>query len=83
MRAPWPENGPQRKWECCLYAVKGKKAVLKMAADLVTYNPDANLGHAAQKPVALFQDLLPFHTFFPFQGLGFQLPGVPYFMSWA
>lgn len=58
MRAPWPENGPQRKYEVCLYAVKGKRPVRKMAADLVMYPPDSNLGHAAQKPTALFADLL-------------------------
>jgi len=58
MRAPWPENGPQRKYECCLYAVKGKRKVTKMAPDLFAFNPDSNLGHAAQKPVALFEELL-------------------------
>jgi len=58
MRAPWPEHGPQRKFETMLYAVKGKRPVLKMAPDLMAYAPDANLGHAAQKPVALFEDLL-------------------------
>jgi len=58
MRAPWPENGPQRKYETCLYAVKGKRPVLKMAPDLVAWPPDTNLGHAAQKPVALFEDFL-------------------------
>tara|TARA_R110000868_G_scaffold51197_2_gene162669 strand:+ start:5392 stop:6687 length:1296 start_codon:yes stop_codon:yes gene_type:complete len=58
MRAPWPEHGPQRKYEVCLYAVKGKRPVLKMAPDLFAYSPDTNLGHAAQKPVALFEDLL-------------------------
>lgn len=58
MRAPWPEYGPQRKYETCLYAVKGKRPVLKMAPDLVAWAPDTNLGHAAQKPVALFEDFL-------------------------
>lgn len=58
MRAPWPEHGPQRKYETILYAVKGKKPVLKMAPDLIAYQPDTNLGHAAQKPVALYRDLL-------------------------
>lgn len=57
-RLPWPEHGPQRKWEMLLYAVKGKKPVIKIAPDLVTYPSDTNLGHAAQKPIALFQDLL-------------------------
>ena len=58
MRAPWPEQGPQRKYETILYAVKGKRAILKMAGDVLDFPPDANLGHAAQKPVALFQELL-------------------------
>ena len=58
MRAPWPEWGPQRKFETILYAIKGKRPVLKMLGDVLDYAPDANLGHAAQKPVALFQDLL-------------------------
>ena len=58
MRAPWPENGPQRKCETILYAVKGKRTTLRMAGDVLDYPPDSNLGHAAQKPVALFEDLL-------------------------
>jgi len=58
MRAPWPELGPQRKYETILYAIKGKRPTLKMAGDVLNYGPDSNLGHAAQKPVALFQDLL-------------------------
>ena len=58
MRAPWPEYGPQRKYETILYATKGKRPVLKMAGDVLDYPPDINLGHAAQKPVALFEDLL-------------------------
>jgi len=58
MRAPWPEMGPFRRYELCLFAVKGKRPVTKLYPDLVSYNPDANLGHAAQKPVDLFIDLL-------------------------
>jgi len=58
MRAPWPEHGPQRKYETILYAVKGKRPTLKMGGDVLDYPPDTNLGHAAQKPVALFEDLL-------------------------
>ena len=58
MRAPWPEQGPQRKYETILYAVKGKRPTLAMKGDVLEYLPDTNLGHAAQKPVALFQDLL-------------------------
>ena len=58
MRAPWPEHGPQRKYEVILYAVKGKRPILKMLGDVLEYTADSNLGHAAQKPVALLQDLL-------------------------
>ncbi len=58
MRAPWKENGPQRKYETILYAVKGKRTTLAMKGDVLDYPPDSNLGHAAQKPVALFDDLL-------------------------
>jgi DNA modification methylase len=57
-RAPWPEQGPQRKYECILYAVKGDKRTLKLGGDVIQCNTDANLGHNAQKPVALFEELL-------------------------
>lgn len=57
-RAPWPDGGPQRKYELILFASKGKKPVTKLAGDVITCNPDDNLGHHAQKPVALFIDLL-------------------------
>lgn len=57
-RAPWPEHGPQRKYELILYAIKGDRRALKLAPDVITCPPDENLGHAAQKPVALLQELL-------------------------
>lgn len=57
-RAPWPQNGPHRKYQLCLYSIKGDRPVLKLAPDLVTYASDDNLGWAAQKPVALYQDFL-------------------------
>lgn len=57
-RVPWPEHGPQRKYELILYAVKGKRPVTKIFPDVISINPDENLGHAAQKPIALFEDLL-------------------------
>ncbi len=57
-RTPWVNEGPQRKWELILYANKGKKPVTKIYPDLVTYSADENLGHNAQKPVALILDLL-------------------------
>lgn len=58
MRAPWPEQGPQRKWQMALYAVKGKKPVNQLYPDLVTFPSDANLNHHAQKPVVLYQEFL-------------------------
>jgi len=57
-RTPWPEHGPQRRHELILYAMKGKKPVTRIYSDLVTYAADENLGHNAQKPVALYVDLL-------------------------
>ncbi len=57
-RAPWPTMGPQRKYETILYAVKGKKAVRRMAPDVLEFRADSQLGHSAQKPVALYRELL-------------------------
>lgn len=57
-RAPWPDQGPQRKYELILYAVKGGKKVKSLAPDIITCNTDENLGHPAQKPVALLLELL-------------------------
>lgn len=58
MRTPWPEMGPQRKYQLCLFAVKGSRPVTRIYPDVVTYPSDENLNHHAQKPVALYQDLL-------------------------
>jgi DNA modification methylase len=57
-RLPWPDHGPQRKWEMILYAVKGKRPTRGIFPDLITVPSDDNLGYAAQKPVELFTDLL-------------------------
>jgi site-specific DNA-methyltransferase (adenine-specific) len=57
-RAPWPQHGPHRKYQMCLYATKGDRPVLRLAPDLVEYRSDDNLGWAAQKPVALYTDFL-------------------------
>lgn len=57
-RAPWPEHGPQRKYQIALFAVKGNRPITKVVPDVLTYASDENLNHQAQKPVALFQDLL-------------------------
>ena len=58
MRAPWPKEGPQRKYETILYAVKGHRNVNYVAGDVLEFAADKNLGHAAQKPVSLFEELL-------------------------
>lgn len=57
-RAPWPDQGPQRKYELILFAVRGDRPVTKMLGDVLQYPSDDNLGHAAQKPVELYKDLL-------------------------
>lgn len=58
LRTPWPEHGPQRKYEMILYARRGEKKTLKVYPDLVEYTREKNTVHQAQKPVALLKDLL-------------------------
>lgn len=58
MRTPWVDGGPQRKYQLVLYARKGNKPVTRIYGDVLTYPSDSNLGHQAQKPVALYGDLL-------------------------
>lgn len=58
MRLPWVDFGPQRKWQMILYAMRGRRPVTRIYPDLMTYASDENVGHAAQKPVALLVDLL-------------------------
>jgi DNA modification methylase len=75
-RAPWPDQGPQRKYELIVYAVKGGRKTLRLGGDIIANNPDPNIGHNAQKPVGLYRDLLtrsalPGDTVFdPFAGSG-------------
>lgn len=58
MRTPWVEMGPQRKYQICLYAIKGERMVTRIYPDVVEYPSDQNLNHPAQKPVDLYVDLL-------------------------
>lgn len=57
-RVPWSEHGPRRHWEMILYAVKGKRPVTKIMADVITCDTEANQGNSAQKPVDLYINLL-------------------------
>lgn len=57
-RAPWPDKGPQRSYELILFAVKGERLVTQMKSDVLEYRRDTQVGHPAQKPVALLIDLL-------------------------
>ena len=57
-RVPLPDQGPRRQWEMILYAIKGKKKTTAIYPDVITTFADPGLGHGAQKPVALFDDLL-------------------------
>lgn len=78
-RAPWPQHGPQRKYELILYARKGDRTINKIEGDVLQYRKDAGNVHPAQKPVALLQDLLRRsvrpgdHVFDPFGGSGSTL----------
>lgn len=57
-RVPHPSFGPRRQWEMILYAVKGQKETTSIQPDVITTMADAGLQHGAQKPVALYSNLL-------------------------
>lgn len=57
-RVPLPDRGPRRQYETILYAIKGKRPTLSIQPDVISTTADANLTHGAQKPVALYVDLL-------------------------
>lgn len=57
-RVPLPDEGPRRQWECLLYAIKGHKKTTAIYPDVITTFADPGLQHGAQKPVALYLDLL-------------------------
>ena len=58
-RVPWPEHGPRRSYELCLFAVKGKKPVTSIQVDYFESRlVEGNLGHGAQKPVEAYVNLL-------------------------
>lgn len=58
-RVPWPEHGPRRSYEICLFAVKGKRPVTSIRPDYFESRlTEGNLGHGAQKPVEAYGELL-------------------------
>lgn len=57
-RVPLPDEGPRRQWEMILYAIKGHKKTTAIYPDVITTYQDQSTTHGAQKPVALFTDLL-------------------------
>ena len=57
-RVPLPDRGPRRQYETILYAIKGNKLTTGIFPDVIPCEGDENMGHGAQKPVALFENLL-------------------------
>lgn len=57
-RVPLPDRGPRRQYELILYAIKGNKPVTHIYPDVIATQADESSGHGAQKPVALFENLL-------------------------
>lgn len=55
---PRPEHGPRRTYECVLYAIRGDKKTAHVRNDVVAVPAETNKVHAAQKPVALYCELL-------------------------
>lgn len=57
-RVPLPDRGPRRQYELVLYAIKGNKPVTHIYPDVIPCQADPNMTHGAQKPVALYVNLL-------------------------
>lgn len=52
-------NGPRHVYEAILYAIKGKKGVTAVGADVISIaGPSADKRHPAEKPVDLYSQLL-------------------------
>lgn len=57
--APDPKRGPRRNYELIMYATRpGYRILREVRSDVLTIAPEANKKHAAQKPVALYSELL-------------------------
>lgn len=55
---PRPEHGPRRTYESILYAIRGDRKISLVRPDVIAMPADIKKIHAAQKPVALYADLL-------------------------
>jgi DNA modification methylase len=55
---PKPEHGPRRTYEMILFASKGNRKVLKVGPDVITCPLTLDRAHGAQKPVALYRELI-------------------------
>lgn len=55
---PFPDHAPRRTYECILYAWKGDRKTLVVKNDVIDISGVKKLRHGAQKPVALYCDLL-------------------------
>lgn len=79
-KAPWPQRGPMRKYQLVLFATRGDRNVTVLAPDVLTYPSEPNLAYHAQKPVALYSELLrrsahpSDHILDPFCGTGTIFP---------
>jgi DNA modification methylase len=58
-RVPLPEHGPRRQYELILYAHRGDRRVTAIYPDVIDEaSVEDNLGHAAQKPIGVYSNLL-------------------------
>lgn len=55
---PRPEHGPKNTYECIIFANKGARKTLCVKPDVIRVSGDTNLLHGAQKPTALYADLI-------------------------
>lgn len=56
---PRPHHCPKNTYECILYAIKGDRRVIKEGMpDVINVPADSRIERGAQKPVALYVDLL-------------------------
>jgi site-specific DNA-methyltransferase (adenine-specific) len=57
-RVPLPDEGPRRQYEIALYAIKGHKKTTAIYSDVIATVQGESFQHGAQKPVALYENLL-------------------------